>query len=221
MILVVGAPARSVQRPSRNSWRRAKRCALTRTPAAAEAVSLAKSGAEVVQGDLRAAAFMEIWAAMVGEPILKTGKTTIFGRGNNPINFVSAEDVAKFCVIALQDPQARNQVIEIGGPENLTFNQVAELFGKASGRPAKKNHVPSLWSHAPRSLGVDVHGRWRLLRLVIACLARRSKHLVVKDSLVQRGLPSTVPLDRFHTGRVGQGQKTRRLNRSQGFHQGF
>ncbi len=52
---------------------------------------------------LRAGAFMELWAALVGEPILKTGKTTIFGRGNNPINFVSAEDVARFSVLALQD----------------------------------------------------------------------------------------------------------------------
>jgi uncharacterized protein YbjT (DUF2867 family) len=91
---------------------------------------------------LRAAAFMEFWAAMVGVPILKTGKTTIFGRGNNPINFVSAADVATFCVTALREAQARNQVIDVGGPENLTFNQVAELFEKVGRRPAKKSHVP-------------------------------------------------------------------------------
>ena len=75
---------------------------------------------------LRAAAFMEFWAANVGEPILKTGKTTIFGSGKNPINFVCVEDVAKFCLIALEDPKALNQVIDVGGPENLTFNQVAD-----------------------------------------------------------------------------------------------
>lgn len=91
---------------------------------------------------LRAAPFMEFWATMVGEPILKSGQTTIFGRGNNPINFVSAEDVAKFCLIALQDARACNQEIEVGGPENLTFNQVAELFERVSGQPAKKSHVP-------------------------------------------------------------------------------
>lgn len=91
---------------------------------------------------LRAAAFMEFWAVMVGEPILKTGKATIFGRGDNPINFVSAEDVAKFCVIALEDTQARNQMIEVGGPENLTFNQVAELFERLGGQSAKISHVP-------------------------------------------------------------------------------
>jgi uncharacterized protein YbjT (DUF2867 family) len=91
---------------------------------------------------LRAAAFMEFWAAMVGEPILKTGKTTIFGGGNNPINFVSADDVAQFAVMALDEPRMRNQVIDVGGPENLTFNQVAEIFEKISGRPAKISHIP-------------------------------------------------------------------------------
>jgi nucleoside-diphosphate-sugar epimerase len=45
-------------------------------------------------------------------------------------------------VIALEDPQARNQVIDVGGPENLTFNQVAAIFEKFSGRPAKVNHIP-------------------------------------------------------------------------------
>jgi uncharacterized protein YbjT (DUF2867 family) len=37
---------------------------------------------------LRATAFMEFWAAMIGTPILRTGKVTIFGRGRNSINFV-------------------------------------------------------------------------------------------------------------------------------------
>lgn len=91
---------------------------------------------------LRAAAFMEFWGAMVGEPILKSGKTTIFGSGNNPINFVSAADVAAFAVIALESINARNQTINVGGPENLTLNQVAELFEKVGGKPAKKTHVP-------------------------------------------------------------------------------
>lgn len=91
---------------------------------------------------LRPSAFMEFWAALVGEPILKTGKTTIFGRGDNPINFVCVADVARYALIALDDPSARNQIIEIGGPENPTMNQVAELFERIAGRPAQKSHVP-------------------------------------------------------------------------------
>ena len=72
----------------------------------------------------------------------ESSKTTIFGRGNNAINFVSVRDVARFVSIALDDPRARNAVIEVGGPENLTMNQVAEIFERASGRQAKKRHIP-------------------------------------------------------------------------------
>jgi len=91
---------------------------------------------------LRPGAYMELWAQLIGQPIREQGKTTIFGRGNNPINFVSVEDVAHFVSIGLDDARVRNTVIEVGGPENLTMNQVAETFERTSGRQAKKRHIP-------------------------------------------------------------------------------
>jgi uncharacterized protein YbjT (DUF2867 family) len=91
---------------------------------------------------LRPSAFMDLWAQLIGQPVVEQGKTTIFGRGNNPINFVAVEDVARFVSIALDDPRTRKRVIEVGGPENLTLNQVAETFEHASGRQAKKSHIP-------------------------------------------------------------------------------
>src|SRR5258707_14538251 len=87
---------------------------------------------------------MELWAQLIGQPIREQGKTIIFGRGNNPINFVSVQDVARFFRIALDDPRTRNAVIEVGGPENLTMNQVTEIFESASRRQAKKRHIPLL-----------------------------------------------------------------------------
>lgn len=93
---------------------------------------------------LRPCAFMDLWAELVGKPILEQGKTTIFGRGNNPINFVAVKDVARFVDVALDDARARNQVIEVGGPANLTMNQVAEVFERTSGQQAKKRHIPLL-----------------------------------------------------------------------------
>ncbi|MFL5661899.1 MAG: SDR family oxidoreductase [Ktedonobacteraceae bacterium] len=90
----------------------------------------------------RPSAYMELWAQLIGQPIREQGKTTIFGRGNNPINFVSVEDVARFVSIVLDDVRTHNTVIEVGGPENLTMNQLAEIFEHASGRQAKKRHIP-------------------------------------------------------------------------------
>ena len=93
---------------------------------------------------LRCGAFMDLWGQVIGHPLLQQGKTIIFGRGANPINFVAVEDVARFVLTALDNPRARQQVIGVGGPENLTFNQVADLFERKRGRPAKKRHVPLL-----------------------------------------------------------------------------
>jgi uncharacterized protein YbjT (DUF2867 family) len=91
---------------------------------------------------LRPSAFMEFWAALVGQPIVEKGRTIIFGRGINPVNFVSVADVAQFALIALNDPAARQQVIEIGGPENLSLVEVAATFERVTGRIGKKSHVP-------------------------------------------------------------------------------
>ncbi len=91
---------------------------------------------------LRPSAFMDLWAQLIGQPIIEQGKTTLFGRGNNPVNFVAVEDVARFVCTALEDLRACNRVIEVGGPENLTLNQVAETFERASGRQVKKRHIP-------------------------------------------------------------------------------
>jgi len=91
---------------------------------------------------LRPTAFMELWTMITGEPIVKQGKAMIFGRGVNPINFVSAGDVAHFATLAFENPQARNAAIEIGGPANLTFEQVVALLERVSGRTVNKQHIP-------------------------------------------------------------------------------
>jgi uncharacterized protein YbjT (DUF2867 family) len=93
---------------------------------------------------LRPSAFMDLWVQLIGQPLVEQGKVTIFGRGTNPINFVAVKDVARFVGIALEDSRARNRVIEVGGPENLTLNQVAGILERASGRQAKTRHIPLL-----------------------------------------------------------------------------
>ena len=92
---------------------------------------------------LRPSAFME-WHAhnFLGKGILETGKTSILGGGNNPVNFVAVKDVARFAVLALTDPRAKGQTIEIGGPENFTKNEVAAMYGRISGREPKISHLP-------------------------------------------------------------------------------
>jgi uncharacterized protein YbjT (DUF2867 family) len=91
---------------------------------------------------IRPTAYMELWASIIGEPLLKTGKTRVFGRGNNPINFVSIEDVARFVELAVTNETMRDEIVEVGGPENLTMNEFAEAFARESGKVARVSHIP-------------------------------------------------------------------------------
>ncbi len=91
---------------------------------------------------VRPTVLMETWAMVAGEPMLKKGKALIFGRGENPINFVSAQDVAQFVEMAVVDPDLRGVAIDVGGPENLTLNQFVETFAAMTGRAGRKTHIP-------------------------------------------------------------------------------
>jgi uncharacterized protein YbjT (DUF2867 family) len=77
---------------------------------------------------IRPTAYMETWAKLIGEPLVKTGRTRIFGRGKNPMNFVSAYDVAQYIAGAAQETNAPGETIEVGGPENLTMRQIAQTI---------------------------------------------------------------------------------------------
>jgi uncharacterized protein YbjT (DUF2867 family) len=67
---------------------------------------------------VRSSAFVELWAEMLT-------KAPVFGRGENPINFVSVDDVAAVVARAVAEPGLRGRVLEVGGPDNMTLNELA------------------------------------------------------------------------------------------------
>jgi NADH dehydrogenase len=90
---------------------------------------------------LRPSAFMETWTSLLNKTINKIRIAIIVGKGENPINFVSVEDVSEITTMALNKNSA-NQIIEIGGPENLTLNQVANLLELAKNQSVTRWHIP-------------------------------------------------------------------------------
>lgn len=92
---------------------------------------------------LRPAAFMEVWAASVGGAIASGGPATILGSGQAPINFVAIDDVAEIAARALLDEEgAADRTLAIGGPENLTMEEVAQTYERVLGRTARRKRVP-------------------------------------------------------------------------------
>jgi uncharacterized protein YbjT (DUF2867 family) len=91
---------------------------------------------------VRATAFLELWIDILSRTAARSGRPVVFGRGDNPINFVSVTDVAALVEHVVADPAARGRIIEIGGPDDLTFNQLAAAIQAAAGRTSAPRHVP-------------------------------------------------------------------------------
>jgi NADH dehydrogenase len=92
---------------------------------------------------LRLPAFME-WHIhnLLGKSIIEKGKTTIFGKGDNPTNFIAVDDVVQALGLIVSDQAYQNKIISIVGPENLSRNEIAQLYGKALNIIPRINHVP-------------------------------------------------------------------------------
>jgi uncharacterized protein YbjT (DUF2867 family) len=90
---------------------------------------------------VRSTAFLEVWIALMSETMDRAGRVMVFGRGENPINFVSVRDVAALVDRVIADPGVRGQTVEIGGPENLTFTQLATAI-QSAGPAVGPRHVP-------------------------------------------------------------------------------
>jgi NADH dehydrogenase len=91
---------------------------------------------------LRCAAFTDIWVDLIADGIRKKGVTTIFGDGTGVANYIAIDDVAEFIVSIVGREEIANEAIEIGGPSNLSLNDLAALVEKQLGASGKRRHMP-------------------------------------------------------------------------------
>lgn len=107
--------------------------------------ALAASGvpATIVQ----ATAFLELWIELLRKTAGRSNRPLVFGHGQNPVNFVSVGDVAALVEHVVDDPATRGQTLRIGGPENLTLDQLAHLVAGHRGGSKPPRHVPPTALH--------------------------------------------------------------------------
>jgi uncharacterized protein YbjT (DUF2867 family) len=91
---------------------------------------------------LRPSYFMEVWLSPLIGFDYSNRKATIYGSGENPLSWISFVDVARFAVMAVDQPAARNTVIELGGPDRLSPNEVIKIFENIAGPPFQVEYVP-------------------------------------------------------------------------------
>ena len=90
---------------------------------------------------------MDVWTGVLfgnaENPYKPRPVATVFGRGDRLCNFIAIEDVVSFVSAVLRDPSVKNEVIDIGGPSEVTLVQFTKPIQRAMGVPEKVRHVPS------------------------------------------------------------------------------
>ena len=90
---------------------------------------------------LRPSVFMEVWLSPALGFDFTKGAAQIFGTAQQPISWISLGDVAEFAVTCVGHPAARNALIELGGPEALSPEDVVRTFEEVTGRHFDTQHV--------------------------------------------------------------------------------
>ena len=86
--------------------------------------------------------FMEVWLSPMLGFDYPNAKATIYGEGKNKVSWIAIKDVASFAVAALDNPAAKNTVIELGGPQALSPLEVVDIFEVSKEKKFELQFVP-------------------------------------------------------------------------------
>jgi uncharacterized protein YbjT (DUF2867 family) len=106
------------------------------------AAEAALAASAVLATVVRCTAFLELWIDLLVHTAGRSNRPLVFGRGQNPINFVSVRDVAALVERVTMDQTTRGQMLEIGGPDNLTLDDLARMVVAHFDGSQRPRHVP-------------------------------------------------------------------------------
>ena len=85
-----------------------------------------------------------LWASLTGGIIEKYGIALVPGNGKTRQAFICISDVANCMVKSIGNPQLKNKIIDLGGPEAISWKEVAQIYGQLLGRKIRVIPLP-LW----------------------------------------------------------------------------
>jgi uncharacterized protein YbjT (DUF2867 family) len=104
---------------------------------------------------LRPSYFMEVWLSPRRGFDFQNAKANIYGDGHARISFISRSDVARFAVESLDNPAARNAVIELGGPQAVSWLEAVCIFEQISGKHFELQFIPTAALQAKKDVATD------------------------------------------------------------------
>ena len=79
--------------------------------------------------------------------LIDRGVAVVSGSPKRRHAFIAIRDVAQFMVNCLDHEEAVDRIYDIGGPEILTWREVADIYGRIVGRSVRILRVPAPLSH--------------------------------------------------------------------------
>ena len=104
---------------------------------------------------LRPSCFMELWLGPAVGFDPANGKVVIYGTGKNPVGWIAIHDVTQFAVASLDHPEAKNAILELGGPESISALEAVGCFEQANGRPIEMQFMPMEAIEAQQAAATD------------------------------------------------------------------
>lgn len=99
--------------------------------------------------------FMDVWLSPALGFDYPNARATIYGDGKNKVSWIAIKDVASFAVASLDNPPARNNKIELGGPSALSPLEVVNVFETISGKKFDLQYVPEAALKSQRNAAQD------------------------------------------------------------------
>jgi len=96
--------------------------------------------------------FTRVFLKVASGLVERRGIALVPGDGNARQAFVSIADVAALLARSIGHPAARNAILDLGGPDVMTWNDAAQLMGRVLGRPVKAMHTPTAVYRAQMAL---------------------------------------------------------------------
>jgi uncharacterized protein YbjT (DUF2867 family) len=114
--------------------------------------------------------FLRRFRRLTGRAIEDNGRMTVIGRPSIRNAFISLHDVARLMLAALENPNTRNRVFDVGGPEVLTWSDVAHIYGEVLERPVKVTSLPA--------------GVFRVLQLAMRPFAPAASNVMATNRMI-------------------------------------
>ena len=86
--------------------------------------------------------FARLFMRLVGGMIENRGIAVINGDGKARHTFLAIDDAAAFIVNSIDHPDAHNAILEIGGPEIMSWDDVVTTFSEVLERPVRAMYSP-------------------------------------------------------------------------------